>query len=378
LKAVLLLEDGALFRGKSFGAEGEAVGEVVFNTSMTGYQEILTDPSYYGQIVTMTYPQIGNYGVNDEDVESSKVHVSGFVVREYFDAYSNFRAKASISSYLKKSNVTGISEIDTRMLTKRIRLSGAMKGIISTENDDIKKLGNKLRSHPDMAGSDLVKYVTCKSSYIYKGDAEHNEKGTSGAGPAYRIAVLDFGIKSNILRCLDCAGFKLNVMPAKTDVKKILGLNPDGVFLSNGPGDPAAVEYAIKTISEIIGSTPIFGICLGHQLMAIALGAKTYKLKFGHHGGNQPVKNLENGRVEITTQNHGFSVDTDSLKSIKKSSFKITHRNLNDGTIEGIEYPEIFAYSVQHHPEAGPGPYDSRYIFKNFKEYIEKFKKAAG
>jgi carbamoyl-phosphate synthase small subunit len=378
LKAILLLEDGTIFRGISFGAEGEAIGEVVFNTSMTGYQEILTDPSYYGQIVTMTYPQIGNYGVNEEDVESSKVHVSGFVVREYFDDYSNFRARASISSYLKKNSVAGISEIDTRMLTKRIRLSGAMKGIISTETDDTNNLGNKLKNHPDMAGSDLVKYVTCKSSYIYKGDVGNNKGKNSGAGPAYKIAVLDFGIKFNILRCLDGAGFKLHVMPAATDVKKILEFNPDGVFLSNGPGDPAAVGYAIETISEMLGRIPIFGICLGHQLMAIALGAKTYKLKFGHHGGNQPVKNLENGRVEITTQNHGFSVDSDSLKSINKSSFKITHRNLNDGTIEGIKYPEIFAYSVQHHPEAAPGPYDSRYIFKDFKKYIEEFKKAAG
>jgi carbamoyl-phosphate synthase small subunit len=380
LKAILLLEDGTLFRGISFGAEGETIGEVVFNTSMTGYQEILTDPSYYGQIVTMTYTQIGNYGINEEDVESSKVNVSGFVVREYFDDYSNFRAKASISSYLKKNSVTGISEIDTRMLTKRIRLSGAMKGIISTETDDIKNLGDKLKNHPDMAGSDLVKYVTCKSSYMYKGkgDAAHNEGNTAGYGSAHKIAVLDFGIKFNILRCLDSAGFKLHVMPAATCAKKILELNPDGVFLSNGPGDPAAVEYAIRTISEMIGRIPIFGICLGHQLMAIALGAKTYKLKFGHHGGNQPVKNLENGRVEITTQNHGFSVDADSLNSIKKSSFKITHKNLNDGTIEGLKYPEIFAYSVQHHPEAAPGPYDSRYIFNNFKQYIEGFKKAEG
>jgi carbamoyl-phosphate synthase small subunit len=335
LKAILLLEDGTLFRGIGFGAEGETIGEVVFNTSMTGYQEILTDPSYYGQIVTMTYPQIGNYGVNEEDVESSKVHVSGFVVREFFDDYSNFRAKSSISAYLKKNSITGISEIDTRMLTRRIRLSGAMKGIISTETDDVKKLGNKLKNHPDMAGSDLVKYVTCKSSYIYKGDDAYNKSNTSAGGPvynkvytsagssehtqcsnskdgdpaggpAYTIAVLDFGIKFNILRCLDNAGFKLHVMPAATDVKKIFDCNPDGVFLSNGPGDPAAVGYAIKNISEILGRIPIFGICLGHQLMALALGAKTYKLKFGHHGGNQPVKNLENGRVEITTQTMDF------------------------------------------------------------------------
>jgi carbamoyl-phosphate synthase small subunit len=401
LKAILLLEDGTMFRGIGFGAEGETIGEVVFNTSMTGYQEILTDPSYYGQIVTMTYPQIGNYGVNEEDVESSKVHVSGFVVREFFDDYSNFRAKASISAYLKKNGITGISEIDTRMLTRRIRLSGAMKGIISTETDDIKKLDIKLKNHPDMAGSDLVKYVTCKNTYIYKGGTSNKGSNTSADGAecnkdtyaygsdniqssysgncssGYKIAVLDFGIKYNILRCLDNAGFKLNIMPAATGVKKILDHKPDGVFLSNGPGDPAAVGYAIENISELLGRIPVFGICLGHQLMALALGAKTYKLKFGHHGGNQPVKNLENGRVEITTQNHGFSVDADSLNSIKRSSFKVTHRNLNDGTIEGIEYPELYAYSVQHHPEAGPGPYDSRYIFNNFKQHIEEFTKAA-
>ena len=397
------MENGTLFRGIGFGAEGEAVGEVVFNTGMTGYQEILTDPSYYGQIVTMTYPQIGNYGVNDEDVESSKVHVSGFIVREFFENYSNYRAKTSISAYLKKNSITGISEIDTRMLTKLIRISGAMKGIISTETGDVKKLSAKLNNHPDMAGSDLVKFVTCKSGYIYKGDAAymqanaafsdtgHAQSSDSAGGPEnnaygnsnhlgtdYKIAVLDFGIKFNILRCLESAGFKLHVLPATTDIKKILELKPDGVFLSNGPGDPAAVGYAIKTISEMLGRIPVFGICLGHQLMALALGAKTYKLKFGHHGGNQPVKNLDNGRVEITTQNHGFSVDTDSLESIKKSSFRVTHMNLNDNTIEGLEYPEIFAYSVQHHPEAAPGPYDSRYIFKNFRQYIEKFKKAAG
>lgn len=368
MKAVLYLEDGTLFRGFSFGAEGEAIGEVVFNTSMTGYQEILTDPSYYGQIVTMTYTQIGNYGVNEEDVESSNVHVSGFIVREFFDNYSNFRAKASISSYLKKNRITGISEIDTRMLTRRIRSAGAMKGIISTETDDISILADKLKNHPDMAGSDLVKYVTCKSGYIYRA-------GSFSGNPVFTIAALDFGIKFNILKCLDMAGFKIHVLPADTSVKNILALKPDGIFLSNGPGDPSAVGYAVSSIAEMLGQIPIFGICLGHQLMALALGAKTYKLKFGHHGGNHPVKNLENDRVEITTQNHGFAVDPDSLSLINKSSFKITHMNLNDNTIEGIEYPEIFAYSVQHHPEAGPGPYDSRYIFKNFRRYIEEFKK---
>ena len=364
LKAVLLLEDGTLFRGKSFGKTGEVIGEVVFNTSMTGYQEILTDPSYYGQIVTMTYTQIGNYGVNEEDIESSKVQVRGFIVREYFDDYSNWRAKKSLDTYLKHNNIVGISEIDTMMLTRQIRLSGAMKGIISTETDNLRVLKNRLSEHPDMAGSDLVRYVSCKEKYIY------NEKNNSNK---YSVAALDYGIKLNILRCLDSAGFKVTVLPAGFSSDELLSLNPDGIFLSNGPGDPAAVTYAIKTIAAILGKKPVFGICLGHQLMALALGARTYKLKFGHHGGNHPVKNLATGRVEITTQNHGFSVDVESLAKIESTTYRVTHINLNDNTIEGIEYPEISAYSVQHHPEAGPGPYDSRYIFKNFADYIEKF-----
>jgi len=366
LKAVLLLEDGTIFKGLSFGAGGETAGEVVFNTSMTGYQEILTDPSYYGQIVTMTYTQIGNYGVNEEDTESANLHVSGFVVREYFDYYSNWRAKKSLASYLGKNNIIGIEGIDTRMLTRLLRISGAMKGIISTENDNISELKEKLESHPAMAGSDLVKYVTCKKSYIYS-----NKK----TGKCRDIVALDYGIKFNILRCLDMAGFNIKVVPASTGADEILALEPEGIFLSNGPGDPAAVRYAIKNISMLLGKKPVFGICLGHQLMALALGAKTYKLKFGHHGGNHPVKNLLTGEVEITTQNHGFAVEPETLKNISISSANITHINLNDGTIEGIEYPEISAYSVQHHPEAGPGPYDSRYIFAGFKKYIDDFRK---
>jgi len=367
LKAVLLLENGTIFKGSSFGYRGEIAGEVVFNTSMTGYQEILTDPSYYGQIVTMTYPQIGNYGVNDEDIESLKVQVSGFIVREYFDYYSNWRAKKSIRKYLEKNNVIGISEIDTRMLTRIIREKGAMKGIISTETDNISQLKEKLDAHPDMVGSDLVKFVTCDKIFKY------NESKFSNKNYKYLIVVVDFGVKFNILRCLDNARFKIIVVPANILPEKILNLNPDGILLSNGPGDPAAVNYAIKNISLLLGKKPIFGICLGHQLMALALGAKTYKLKFGHHGGNHPVKNLATGKVEITTQNHGFAVDIKSLKSISNLKYKITHLNLNDNTIEGIEYPEIYAYSVQHHPEAGPGPYDSRYIFDVFNNYIEKF-----
>ncbi len=344
----------------------------------------------------MTYPQIGNYGVNNQDVESNKVQVSGFIVREYFDYYSNWRAKNSLENYLKINNVIGISEIDTRMLTRIIRLSGAMKAIISTETDNKSKLKEKLDAHPDMVGSDLVKYVTCKQIYEYNDDynkcskdskyykdKKYNKdnKNSKNSNKSFElshntIVALDFGIKLNILRCLAKAGFRIIVVPANTSYEKILSFNTDGIFLSNGPGDPAAVNYAIKTISKLLGKKPIFGICLGHQLIALALGAKTYKLKFGHHGGNHPVKNLSTGRIEITTQNHGFAVDINSLKNIKNSSYKITHINLNDNTIEGIEYPEVYAYSVQHHPEAGPGPYDSRYIFNFFNNYIEKFKKA--
>ncbi len=364
MKSILLLEDGTVFKGKSFGMPGEVIGEVVFNTSMTGYQEILTDPSYYGQIVTMTYTQIGNYGINEEDIESSKVQVSGFIVREYFDEYSNWRAKRSLESYLRQYNIVGISDIDTRMLTRHIRLSGAMKGIISSETDNVEDLRSKLEAHPDMAGSDLVRYVSCKERYIFNPGSN---------GHKYRIAAIDFGIKLNILRCLDSAGFEVVVLPASVSPDELLSLDPDGIFLSNGPGDPAAVTYAIKTIAGILGKRPVFGICLGHQLMALALGARTYKLKFGHHGGNHPVKNMDTGKVEITTQNHGFSVNIESLDMIKDISYRITHINLNDNTIEGIQYPGISAYSVQHHPEAGPGPYDSRYIFNDFAEYIGKF-----
>jgi len=364
LRAVLLLEDGTIFKGKNFGVNGEASGEVVFNTSMCGYQEIITDPSYYGQIVTMTYTQIGNYGVNNDDIESKKVQATGFAVREYLDYFSNWRAKSSLQDYLKKYNIVGISEIDTRMLTRHIRIKGAMKGIISTETDNTKKLMEKLENHPDMVGRDLVKYVTSKDCYVY------NEKKFNSK---YSIVAVDYGIKFSILKCFDTIGFKIIIVPAKTPPGEILKLEPDGILLSNGPGDPAAVDYAVNNVKGLLGKKPVFGICIGHQLMALALGALTYKLKFGHHGGNHPVRNLLNGKVEITTQNHGFAVDFNSLKKIKSSSFEVTHINLNDNTIEGIQYPDINAFSVQYHPEAGPGPYDSKYIFNNFIDYIEKF-----
>jgi carbamoyl-phosphate synthase small subunit len=364
LKAVLVLEDGMVFEGKNFGSSGEVPGEVVFNTSMTGYQEILTDPSYCEQIVTMTYPQIGNYGVNSMDVESSKVQAKGLIVREYIDYYSNWRAEGSLQQYLKDYSVIGISDIDTRQLTKHIRTDGAMKGIISTETSDPGILKKKLEIFPDMTGRNLVDKVTCARKYIFN----------PGKAGRYTIAVYDFGVKTSILRCLDHEGFNVVVMPARTPPEDMLSDEFDGILLSNGPGDPAAVRYAIENIKSLIGEKPIFGVCLGHQLLALALGARTYKLKFGHHGANHPVKNNESGRIEITTQNHGFSVDTGSLDRMG-IPYRITHVNLNDGTIEGLYYPGISSFTVQHHPEAGSGPHDSRYIFKRFTELIDNFKK---
>ncbi len=361
MKAVLYLEDGTFFMGENFGAEGEMSGEVVFNTSMSGYQEILTDPSYTGQMVTMTYPEIGNYGINEEDMESKKVQVSGFIVKNYNDNYSNYRANKSLGQYLKENNIIGISGVDTRELTKKLREKGSMNGIISTVEFNPEVLKEKMKSVPSMEGLDLVKNVTTDKAYKWnKTDVEKK----------YNVVVYDFGVKYNILRILESLGCDLTVVPAGTPAKDVLAMNPDGIFLSNGPGDPAAVDYAIENIKELIGKKPVFGICLGHQLTALALGAKTYKLKFGHRGGNQPVQNLKNSKIEITSQNHGFAVDKNSADS----SIGIKYMNINDNTVEGLQIDDKKLLSVQYHPEASPGPHDSLYIFEDFIKMMEKEK----
>lgn len=361
MKAILALADGTVFEGEQFGATGETVGEVVFNTSMTGYQEVLTDPSYKGQIVTMTYPLIGNYGCNEADVESIGPQVEGFVVREYSAYHSNWRSKWSLDSYLAEHNITGIQGIDTRALTRRLRVHGVMNGCLSTEDLNPESLVTKAKAWHGLVGWDLVQRVTCPSSYAW----QQPEKTNSHA--KYRVVALDFGIKYNILRQLTEHGCEVQVVPARTTAEDILAAEPDGVFLSNGPGDPMPVDYAIQTIRTLIDKKPLFGICLGHQLLGLALGGKTYKLKFGHRGANQPVKHLETDRVEITSQNHGFCVDIDSLPN----SVDVTHINLNDDTLEGIQHREYPIFSVQYHPEASPGPHDASYLFSRFTEMME-------
>jgi len=364
-RATLLLEDGRIFRGKGHGFEGEAVGEVVFNTSMTGYQEILTDPSYAGQIVTMTYPMMGNTGINPEDVESRKPFLEGFILRRMSSIASNWRTTASLEDYLTSNRIPAISDIDTRALVRHIRVQGSMRGILSLIDHDEKSLLQKVKDSPKMVGWDLASKVTIEKSYAGVKEPLTFVEFSSLADtkPAnFHVVAYDFGIKTNILRDLVHCGGRVTVVPSTTPYEEVLNLKPDGVFLSNGPGDPEAVDYAIKNVRSLLGKKPIFGICLGHQIMGLAFGGRTFKLKFGHHGGNQPVLNTELNKVEITAQNHGFAVDPESLPK----DIRVTHINLNDRTVEGMEHSSLPAFCVQYHPEASPGPHDSYYLFEKF------------
>ncbi|MEK6531718.1 MAG: glutamine-hydrolyzing carbamoyl-phosphate synthase small subunit [Deltaproteobacteria bacterium] len=370
-KATLALSDGTVFEGYSFGAQIDKTGEVVFNTSMTGYQEVLTDPSYKGQIVAMTYTEQGNYGVNDEDIESARPWAEGFIVKEHCQYPSSWRARGRLDEYLKRHNIAGIYGIDTRALTRIIRDKGAMQGVISTTGQDAAVLVKKAHETPGMVGADLVKEVTCGAPYSWN-------EGLWGLGDGYgaldkigkrfKVVAYDFGIKRNILRNLASSGCDVTVVPAFMPANEVLAMRPNGVFLSNGPGDPDAVKYARRNIQNLIGKTPIFGICLGHQILALALGGSTFKLKFGHRGANQPVMDLTTGRVEITSQNHGFAVDEGSIKGLAN----LTHINLNDRTVEGIAHPSLPVFSVQYHPEASPGPHDAQYLFRRFTDMMEQ------
>ncbi len=358
----MVLEDGKVFKGRSFASNGERTGEVVFNTSMSGYQEIITDPSYKGQIVVMTYPLMGNYGINKDDVESRRPFLEGFVVKEYSKIASNWKKEQSLEEYLKENNIMGIEGIDTRKLTLHIREKGAMKAVLSTEDQDEASLIKKAKNSPGLVGVDLVSHVSVSKKYTYA----HNKNAK------YKVAVLDCGVKYNILRELARNDCNVVVLPAQATYDQILEAAPDGLLLSNGPGDPAAVDYVVKTVAKFIGRIPIFGICLGHQMLGLALGGKTYKLKFGHHGANHPVKDLRTGKVCITSQNHGFCVDIDSLN---KKDIELTHVNLNDGTLEGLRHKRLPIFSVQFHPEASPGPHDAEYLFAEFTKLMQQSKK---
>jgi carbamoyl-phosphate synthase small subunit len=371
-KAVLALEDGAVFEGWSFGFFGEKTGEVVFNTSMTGYQEILTDPSYKGQIVTMTYPLIGNYGINQEDIESQEPRVEGFIVKENSFIFSNWRGNKSLSDYLISHRIMGVEGMDTRAITRHIRLAGAMKAILSTDDLDRDRLIEKAKAAPGLIGRDLVKEVTCEKLFPWASRNDSQFLNHPSPPPTFRfrpkVAVLDYGVKYNILRSLCDWNCEVTVLPASSTAEFILSHHPDGILLSNGPGDPEGIPYAIETLRQLVGKKPIFGICLGHQLLGLALGGKTFKLKFGHRGANQPVKDLKTGKVMITSQNHGFCVDPNSLDP---AEVEFTQINLNDQTLEGMKHKRFPIFSVQYHPEASPGPHDTQDLFGEFVKLME-------
>ena len=378
MQAILALEDGRVFRGRSFGASVERVGEVVFNTSLTGYQEIFTDPSYAGQIVVLTNPQIGNYGTSPSDAESAKPYIEGLVVREFSPISSNWRSSEVTDEYLERNDIPVIADIDTRAVVRHLRANGVMRGCLSTDAADVEALVGKARAHRKMDGTDLASVVSTKEVYLWGSDEPRNSTGDKylpannvQATEEMHVVAYDFGIKQNILRMLTRENCRVTVVPAKTPAAEVLAMNPDGIFFSNGPGDPEPLDYAQQNIRDLQGKAPLFGICLGHQLFGLALGGKTYKLKFGHHGGNHPIKNLETGKVEITAQNHNFNVDPESLPD----DVAVTHVNLNDNTLAGLKHRTDPMFSVQYHPEASPGPHDSHYLFRDFRRMMEEWKK---
>jgi carbamoyl-phosphate synthase small subunit len=380
MQAILALEDGRIFRGEGYGHPGECQGEVVFNTSLTGYQEIATDPSYAGQIVVLTNPQIGNYGTNQADNESAKPYIEGLIVREFSAISSNWRSEQVTDEYMERYSVPVLAEIDTRALVRHLRTHGVMRGVISTESSDTDALVQRARSIRKMDGTDLAKVVSTKSLYTFDSDDSRNQSGDFLLPSAlvhdaemrkHRVVAYDFGIKQNILRMLTREGCTVTVVPAETTAAEVMALKPDGVFLSNGPGDPEPVDYAVQAIRDMMGRVPVFGICLGHQLCGLALGGRTYKLKFGHHGGNHPVRNNVTGKVEITAHNHNFAVDPDSINA---NEVELTHVDLNDQTLEGLRHKTLPLFSVQYHPEAAPGPHDSHYLFRDFCKMMEEWK----